>query len=426
MKRPTPASLKKVTSENLAALGVERLAEILADAAATRPELKRRLRMELAAEQGADHLALEIDKRLASLETSRGKVSWRQRPAFVRDLDGLRGLIVGRLAALDRAAALNRLWIFMGVARRVSGRMRDKDGSLADIFERAAQDLGQLLAQIDAGMAAERLVNAIAQSPSLWAAWLPAVLVQAPSALAEAALRRLSERRGAVVGWGTLVRQLADAAGDPGAYQSTFSHQELLDPSVAAEVARRLLSAARVAEATALLEASRPVQGRNGLWTAGRGMAEELDFEWETAWIETLERSGRGGEAQAARWASFERTLSASRARDFAKRLADFDDVEAEQRAFVYAAGHGDFDRALRFLMDWPALGEAARLILARPDEVKVDAETAERWAAALRGRQPVAALTLLRKAAAAAFKRRDFATCDRLSAEADAIDRGP
>src|SRR3977135_2363585 len=93
MKRPTPASLKKVTPENLAALGVERLAEILVAAAEARPELKRRLRMELAAEQGAEHLAPEIDKRLASLETSRGKISWRQRPAFVRDLDGLRMLI---------------------------------------------------------------------------------------------------------------------------------------------------------------------------------------------------------------------------------------------------------------------------------------------------------------------------------------------
>jgi len=57
MKRPTVASLKKVSPENLAALGVERLADILMAAAEARPELKRRLRMELAAEQGADHLA---------------------------------------------------------------------------------------------------------------------------------------------------------------------------------------------------------------------------------------------------------------------------------------------------------------------------------------------------------------------------------
>jgi hypothetical protein len=118
MKLPTTASLKKVSPENLARLGAERLAEILVEAADTRPDLKRRLRMELAAEQGADHLALEIDKRLASLETSRGKVSWRKRASFVGDLDTLRTLISERLAGLDPAMALARMWLFMDLARR--------------------------------------------------------------------------------------------------------------------------------------------------------------------------------------------------------------------------------------------------------------------------------------------------------------------
>jgi hypothetical protein len=423
MKRPTAASLKKVTPENLAALGVDRLAEILVAAAEARPELKRRLRMELAAEQGADHLAPEIDKRLASLETSRGKISWRQRRGFVRDLDSLRVLIVERLAGLDRAAARNRLCAFMGVARRVGGRLRDRDGSLVAVFDHAAQDLGRLLAETDAGPSADTLVDAIVQFPAVWAEWLPTVLAQASPAFADAVLRRLSERRGAVVGWVTLIRQLADAAADAAAYQSTFTHKELQDSSVAAEVAQRMLAADRVAEAAALLEASRPTLGRDGRWTVGHGKAAEPDFEWETAWIEVLEQSGRGDEAQALRWTSFERTLSAIRARDFAMRLADFEDVEAESRAFAYATQHADFQRALRFLMDWPALPEAARLIQARPDDIKVSDADAELWAAQLRGRQPLAAHLLLRKAAAAAFRRRDFAMCDRLTAEADAIE---
>src|SRR4051794_37670397 len=117
MKAPTAASLKKVTPDNLAKLGVERLAVLLAEAADARPELKRRLRMELAAEQGADHLLVEIDKRLGSLESSRSKVSWRKRAAFVTDLDVLRALISDRLAGLDPAAALERLWLFMDLAR---------------------------------------------------------------------------------------------------------------------------------------------------------------------------------------------------------------------------------------------------------------------------------------------------------------------
>jgi hypothetical protein len=73
MKTPSIASLKKVTAENLAGLGADRLAEILVGVAETRPDLKGRLRMELAVEQEPGHLVAEIDKRLAAFEASRGR-----------------------------------------------------------------------------------------------------------------------------------------------------------------------------------------------------------------------------------------------------------------------------------------------------------------------------------------------------------------
>jgi hypothetical protein len=62
-------------------------------------------------------------------------------------------------------------------------------------------------------------------------------------------------------------------------------------------------------------------------------------------------------------------------------------------------------------------------MIEARADELRVSDAQAELWAARLRARQPRAAHTLLRKAAAAAFRRRDFAACDRLTQEADTIE---
>lgn len=70
MAKASLASQKKVTAENLAGLGVERLAQILVEVAETRTDLKRRLRMELAAGLGASHLVPEIDKRLGALETA--------------------------------------------------------------------------------------------------------------------------------------------------------------------------------------------------------------------------------------------------------------------------------------------------------------------------------------------------------------------
>lgn len=410
MKRPTVASRKKVTAENLAHLGVERLAEILVAAAATRPELKRRLRMELAAEQGADHLSPEIDRRLGSLEASRSKVPWRQRPTFVRDLDILRVLIAERLAGLDRPAALARLWLFMDTARRIGLRVRDRDGELAAVFARAAADIGALVREMDPAQAAEALVEALVRDPAGWATWLPIVLDAAPPGLADAALRRLSARPGAVPGWMTLIRLLADAAGDVDAFASTFTAQALRTPAAAAQVAARLLAADRAEEAGRLLEATAPAR------------TAEPDFDWESAWIDWLDRAGRGEEAQATRWASFERTLSAERARAFTRRLADFDDVEAEGRAFEHALRHPDARRALQLLMDWPALPEAARLIQARADELTPPPDLAELWAARLKPRHPAAAKALLRQAAAAAFARRDRAAGERLTQEADAI----
>jgi hypothetical protein len=332
--------------------------------------------------------------------------------SFIRDLDVLRGLIAERLAPMDRAAALQRLWRLVGAAPEVGRRVRDRDGALAAVFQRGVQDIGALMASEPAEPAAEALADAVVRDPGGWAEWLPYVLAGASPALAEAALRSISDRPEPARGWLPIIRQLADAAGDVDAFRSTYPDAAERTPQVAADIAQRLLAANRIADAGAVLERA----SRSG--TAGGAP----DFDWETAWIDYLDRSGDQAAAQAARWSSFERTLFVARAKAFVSRLEGFDDVEAETRAFDYASRHPDFERALEFLMEWPALPEAAQMIQARPDDVQAPPEKAERWAAKLRLRQPAAAHLLLRKVAAAAFRRRDFATCDRLSEEADAI----
>ena len=222
MKKPTAASLKKVSASNLARLGAERLADILAEAAEVRPELKRRLRMELAADQGAEHLVVEIDKRLAALGASRSKVSWRQRPTFVRDLDGLRRLITIRLANLDRSAALDRMWSFMDVARQVGLRVKDRDGELGAVFERGAADIGTLIGTSRESWLAESLVDAILKNPRQWLDWLPIVLGEERPEIAKAALRQISEVGSSASGLTLIVREMADAAGEVDAYLATF------------------------------------------------------------------------------------------------------------------------------------------------------------------------------------------------------------
>jgi hypothetical protein len=418
MKRPTAASLKKVTAENLAGLGAERLAAILISSSEGRPELKRRLKMELAAEQGPEHLVVEIDKRIATLETSRSKVSWRQRATFVRDVDTLRELIAARLGKLDPAEALRRLWPFMALAPRLTGRVKDKDGELDAVFATGAGDIGLLLAGSGDPAGGEALIEAMARSPARWADWLPEVLKHTAPEVAKAALQALGERQGAPPGWVPIIRLLADAAGDADAFHQTFTAEALRSPGIAALVARRLLAGGRVREAGAILAPARPDFSTG----VGAGQAAGPGFDWESAWIDYLERAGEAATAQETRWASFERTLSEERAKAFTRRLPDFDDVEAEARAFDHAATHADFRRGLRFLMDWPAMAEAARMIEARAEEVETTVEQAEQWADRLRQRWPRAAHILLRKAAAGALRRRDVVTSARLTQEADAL----
>jgi hypothetical protein len=68
--RNVMASKKAVTLDNLAALGAERLAAILFELADSNAEIKRRLRLELAAQTGSDTVATEIGKRLATLRSA--------------------------------------------------------------------------------------------------------------------------------------------------------------------------------------------------------------------------------------------------------------------------------------------------------------------------------------------------------------------
>ena len=64
------ASKKTVTLDNLVALGPERLAAILVELADGDAEIKRRLRLELAAQAGDDTVATEISKRLTALRSA--------------------------------------------------------------------------------------------------------------------------------------------------------------------------------------------------------------------------------------------------------------------------------------------------------------------------------------------------------------------
>jgi hypothetical protein len=182
------------------------------------------------------------------------------------------------------------------------------------------------------------------------------------------------------------LQAIADAQGDVDGYIAQYDAAVRKVPNIAAGIARRLLAAGRIDEAWQTLEAAD--QRRDG----------RPRDQWDDARIEVLDARGRGDEAQAARWSCFERALSVRHLRDYLKRLPDFEDFDAEQRALAYAERYRDPLHAVWFLVSWPALDHAARMVVQRAAELDGNGYEALTPAAeALAGKYPLAATLTLR-----------------------------
>ena len=424
MAKSSSKLTRTVSEANLARLDPGRLAGLLVLAAAGDPGFRRRLRLELAAEIGPAELAMELDRRLETLATSRARISWRKRPDLLRELSGLRSLIVERLAAADPALALDRLIAWYDLGEALAGRVRDSKGELAALYEAAAPDLAAVAASAGVSAAVGRLVDALDTRAGVWA---PAIARAAPFMdpdLAGALVARMTPLAAtASVRRRLTLRRLADRAGDTEAWVSTLTVEDRRTPALAAEAARRLALSGRAEAARALLEGCRPVA------YPSRGFRRpapppQPDETWRIAEIAVLEAEGRAEEAAEARWLRFERAVSVGALRDVVAPLGDFEDVVAIDRAVAFARSYFDLDRALSFLIEWGALREAAETIQARTDEVRGGHPDTALWAGRLAGRHPAAAALLLRARArllaASGPERRDELTV--LLAEAEGL----
>lgn len=398
-----PASPKRLNAANLSGLGADRLGELLMQAADADAILKRRLRLVLAAEAGPDLLALELDKRLSTIAASRARVSWRKRPDLLRDLDILRGAIVDDLAVAAPGEGLERLIAWFDLFRGLATRVKDQKGEVSAAFETAAPDLWRIAgAAVQADeKAVAPLAQAVERQPLEYARWIGAGGEELTADLARRLLDLL-DKASSARGMRTVMRRLADRAGDLDLWLSLTTTEERGSPDFAAVMAKRLLVADRVPEARQALEAALAPSAGNRRWTFGRSPQARpptLTPAWEATSIDLLEAEGRKDEAQELRWAMFERDLSAPVLRAYLARLPDFDDVEALDRALAHAATYADFETALGFLMDWPAHREAAALVERRIREVRTPLPLRADWAARLAQKYPDAAERLLASA---------------------------
>lgn len=398
-----PASPKRLNAANLSGLGADRLGELLMQAADADAILKRRLRLVLAAEAGPDLLALELDKRLSTIAASRARVSWRKRPDLLRDLDILRGAIVDDLAVAAPGEGLERLIAWFDLFRGLATRIKDQKGEVSAAFETTAPDLWRIAgAAVQADeKAVAPLAQAVERQPLEYARWIGAGGEELTADMARRLLDTL-DKTSSARGMRTVMRRLADRAGDLDLWLSLTTPEERGSPDFAAVVAKRLLVADRVPEARQALEAALAPSAGNRRWTFGRSPQAgppTLTPAWEATSIDLLEAEGRKDEAQELRWAMFERDLSTPVLRAYLARLPDFDDVEALDRALAHAATHADLETALGFLMDWPAHREAAALVERRIREVRTPLPLRADWAARLAQKYPDAAERLLASA---------------------------
>jgi len=415
------ASEKTLNAKNLAGLGTERLAELVLELSAGDAAAKRRLRLELASRNGCADVASEIRKRLATIAKARSFVDWRKIKALALDLETQRIAITTYVAPSAPADAFDLLWRILAMAPSIYERCDDGNGTISNVIALARADLGAISEKsgLSPPALADRVfegvvANGYGQFDGL-IALLAKPLGRDGLELLKAKIEKLAaqplvqskDADRCIIGYGSTgplyedditVRhqtrmvqsartEIADALGDADAYAVLFSGQERTNPAIAARIAERMLAAGRADDAMAALALAEPVFRKGGHWP-----------DWQRMRIDTLDALGRCEDAQAERWASFERTLNAEYLRAHIKRLPDFDDEEAETRALAQVSQSANFHQALAFLINWPAHDLAAKLVIARQGELDGNHyELLTSGAEVLERSHPLAATLMLR-----------------------------
>lgn len=414
------ATKTTLNAKNLEALGTQRLAELLIEISTGSAAHKRRLRMELAGHQSSAEVARQVRKRLSSIARAKTFINWRKVKATKTDLETQRKIIVETIAPDDPAEAFELIWQFLAIADPLFGRSDDGSGSLIHSFRQAVTDVGIIAkaAKIDTDVLAEKVFRALQDNAY---GQFDGLITAMASALGNEGLERLrtifvtwskdaiekpDRQDRPVIGWSSAgpiyegdvyesgkdltiriaLQEIADTQNDVDAYIAQQPEKTRSAPMVAADIANRLISAGRAEEALKALDRVE-VKGR-----------ADLPFEWEQARIEALEALARHQEAQDFRWRCFERSLNDEHLRAYLRRLPDFDDIEAEEKAFAFVQAFPDANCALTFFLRWASPAEAAKLVTKRATELDGDLyEVMTAAAEMLSAKHPVAATIVLR-----------------------------
>lgn len=366
--KPVTTRSRTLKAETLAALGAERLADLILTQTKVDPVFARTVRMALAAKNDPSALGHEIGKRLKTIRRSTSFLDWNDVRPLARELDQLRENIVGPLAQQSPELAIQQMRVFLSLAESVYERSDDSSGSLGDVFRQGGEDLGALW--VNSGnrnptaLATEILSLIEADGYGVFDE-LPEAASPALGVEGRAAMRRmLLERQAALSGeerrhydykvnW--LMPALADLDDDVNAFIATVD-PERRNSLLNARVAERLINHGRADEALEWIDAPTD-RGHNEREMAGLRLL-------------ALEKLKRTGMAQAERRKIFERWLDPEVLRAWLKGVPAFEDFAAERDALDFVLRHGEPTLALAFLIEWPDSKRAGDLVRDRADEL--------------------------------------------------------
>ena len=389
----------ELSREGLAALGADRLAALVLEAAERDPAFKRLAKAALASVEGPDAVAAIVDRRLAALERARGFVDWDKARTLAADLAATVAVVEGQLAPLDPGAAAEWLVRFLLGAEAVFERVDDGGGHVQEVYLgdglSALEALAPKLAGSDAGRLVDRLAHAlvddgyglverailvlVAHLDEERLATLDGFLAEEGASAGDGQGRRHAAMAGAQT-WSTdlhrarmlrLRQAIADVRGDVDAFVALEEDKgpERADTLGAAE---RLLDAGRPEEALDWVRrpARRPAIAFMRMQDVADGVGPIAPVTSRRAMLEAkiLDALERGSEAQEVRWNAFAATLDAGSLREHIARLGDFEEFEVLDRAFALAAEHPNRAGALAFFLEWPDLNRAGRHIIANAD----------------------------------------------------------
>ena len=130
-------SKKTLNEVNLAALGADRLAQLLIEVSIGSAVIKRRLRLELSHNLGAEELSRDMRKRLTSIRRSTSFVGWRKRKTLIKELDTQAAMIVEKIGSEEPTLAFDLLWEFIEMAPSIYERVDDSRGDVPEVFRAA-------------------------------------------------------------------------------------------------------------------------------------------------------------------------------------------------------------------------------------------------------------------------------------------------